>query len=466
MNLKLDYDILKILISSPNKALEFCAFYDKNMFLAPVRDEAGMVIEYVKNFRTVPTKRTFLEHFAKSPEQIDPLSLFWDNVASVKYDANEYSFDLDKLKKRYKLRVVEALKKSLATNNDTDDILHEMKLRVSQAEQVDSGRAYIQRSAGDYIEEFETSYEARKINDAAKLNIKTGYSLIDWATDGLLPSELFLVGAATGGGKSVMLNNMAVNMWRQNNSIYNLDFQKGHSVLYFSLEMPYADCFDRFLACLADVPQRALTQGKLDVYEEEKVNQAKLFIKEYQKAGYHYQIVDVPRGLTATQIELRFEEACLTFRPEIVVVDYLGLMHVDSKDADWLKLATAAGQLHEIARNYNIVMLSAVQLTDIKRQNNDKKETDRVGTHRIGRSSLILHHANFAMQIEARENERQLPDLPLHWIKNRRGPMASNNLIKCFENARILDTPFTDITRNPAEATEHNVQELIKELRA
>jgi hypothetical protein len=70
------------------------------------------------------------------------------------------------------------------------------------------------------------------------------------------------------------------------------------------------------------------------------------------------------------------------------------------------------------------------------------------------------------MQIEARENERQLPDLPLHWIKNRRGPMASNNLIKCFENARILDTPFTDITRNPAEATEHNVQELIKELRA
>jgi hypothetical protein len=89
-----------------------------------------------------------------------------------------------------------------------------------------------------------------------------------------------------------------------------------------------------------------------------------------------------------------------------------------------------------------------------------KNTKDERKTLRTGMKNVLE-----LLKLQGWSNVKDLLPIPVE-IHDKKGPMASNNLIKCFENARILDTPFTDITRNPAEATEHNVQELIKELRA
>lgn len=266
---------------------------------------------------------------------------------------------------------------------------------------------------------------------------------------------------------SMLLNNLARQMWMQKNNLYTdpASFTPGYNVLYFSLEMPYEDCFIRFLASLADVPQRDLEQSTLDEEQKRKVDKAYEFIENYEKAGYYFGIVDVPRNVTIEEIELRYTDALLRYRPEVVVVDYLGLMNNRSKDQDWLKIASIAASLHEFARAYNVIILTAHQLTDIKRSSQSKSQEDhkRVGMHRWGRSSLIMHHVNLGIQIETRQGEENYPDLKYHIIKNRRGPMGQGNLIKNFSNAILFDVPSYDDT-DPGDIS-NDIEKLIESVR-
>lgn len=265
---------------------------------------------------------------------------------------------------------------------------------------------------------------------------------------------------------SMLLNNMAKQMWIQSNTLDTKeDFERGYNVLYFSLEMPYQDCFIRFLASLANVPQRSLAKSLLTPEEEQRVKKAYDFIKMYQESGYYFDIVDVPRNLTIEEMELRYHDAMLRYRPDVVVVDYMGLMHNTAlaKEQDWLKMGAIAASLHEFARAYDCVSITAAQLTDLKRgSTGSQEESRRVGVHRWGRSSLIMHNVNLGIQIETRPNEKNFPDLKIHVVKNRKGPLGQGNLVKNFANASLVDVPY-DSDEVPGDVSA-NIPNLIKSI--
>lgn len=112
-------------------------------------------------------------------------------------------------------------------------------------------------------------------------------------------------------------------------------------------------------------------------------------------------------------------------------------MDDDSKDDDWLKLGKIAGKVHELARVHNTIVLSAVQLNRSKASSKDTE--DRIGMHRIGRSALIMTHANIGIQIETRPNEKNYPDMYYHLIKNRDGEQGKGKLIKNLSCGTLLD---------------------------
>jgi replicative DNA helicase len=293
--------------------------------------------------------------------------------------------------------------------------------------------------------------------------------MIDAVTGGISPGELVMIGAETNCGKSMLLNNMAKQIWLQGNTIESCastSMTKGYNIIYFSLEMPYEDCFIRFLASLANVPQRGLAFSTLSHEEELRVGKAKEFIKAYQDSGYYFDIVDVPRNLTIEEVELRYNDALLRYRPDVVVIDYMGLMHSTTlaKEQDWLKLGGIAGSVHEFGRAYDVAMLTAAQLTDLKRSSGSSKSEDSraVGMHRWGRSSLIMHHVNFGLQIETRHNEINFPDLKIHAVKNRKGPLGQGHLIKNFANASLIDVPY-DQSELPGDVSA-NIPDLIRSI--
>ena len=247
---------------------------------------------------------------------------------------------------------------------------------------------------------------------------------------------------------SMLLNGAGKNIWLQGNTI-DTDpycFSAGKNVLYFSLEMSYDMCFNRFLASLANIPQTALRKAKLDPEQTERKDKALEFIKKYQEAGHYFDIVDVPRNVTIEEVELRYQEAILRYEPDVVIIDYLTLMGSDAlaKEADWLRVGGIAASLHEFARSKRCVVVTAAQLTDIKRnaQGSSADENKTIGVHRFGRSSLIIHNVDSAVQIETRNNEDKLPDMIIHYVKNRKGPLAKGHLIKNFANAMLIDVPY------------------------
>ena len=64
---------------------------------------------------------------------------------------------------------------------------------------------------------FRDEYNAKSEDPNFDAGIQTGYSYLDYVTDGLRPGELLLIGGESGGGKSMLLMNMAIQIWLQNN---------------------------------------------------------------------------------------------------------------------------------------------------------------------------------------------------------------------------------------------------------
>lgn len=450
---ELDLKVLKGILTDKVNALTFAHRYDHTLFDEDSERFAKLVIDYIKHFRTPPTKRTLIDRHKNNSHITDIIEGAWDEVDAVESNAYEFQYDLGELKKRYQQRAVEIIRERAATEDpdspeNPDEYFNKLSLEISRVTSLDMERTHTQMPVGDYVDEFQEGYDSRRQSPEESPEIKTGYSMIDAVTGGVSPGELIMIGAETNGGKSMMLNNMGKQIWMQGNTLDTEgNFQRGYNILYFSLEMPYQDCFIRFLASLANVPQRSLQKSLLTREEEKRVQQAYDFIKRYQEAGYYFDIVDVPRNLTIEEVELRYHDAMLRYRPEVVIVDYMGLMHSKAlaKEQDWLKLGGIASSLHEFARAYDCVVITAAQLTDLKRNAgsySSQEDGRQVGVHRWGRSSLIMHNVNLGIQIETRPNERSFPDLKIHVVKNRKGPLGQGNLVKNFANASLVDVPF------------------------
>ena len=247
---------------------------------------------------------------------------------------------------------------------------------------------------------------------------------------------------------SMFLNNMAIQMYMQNNRV-NMDpseYTKGYNVTYFSLEMPYEDCFRRTLARMADVQEYGIRDARLGKAEAKGISQTGKFIKNYP---HTFEIVDVPRGFSTDQLEMMFEEIKADYIPDVVFIDYMGLMEdADSDSDDWLKLGKLAGKVHEFARAHSIPVVTAVQLNRID-PGQKKSENKAIGLHRIGRSSLIAHHATVIIQIETRPDEETHDDFIYHIIKNRHGQSnKSHNIWKNFNKCSIIDKPYDIETAN------------------
>lgn len=246
---------------------------------------------------------------------------------------------------------------------------------------------------------------------------------------------------------SMFLNNIAVQMWMQKNTLSTEPGQYigGCNILYFSLEMPYKACFKRTLARLADIPMYGLRDSRLTKAETESLNLASRFIKKFSEKGPKFEIVDIPRGVNTAQIEERYLEAKSKFNPIypiVVFIDYLGLMEDDTVDGDdWLKLGKIAGKVHEFGRTYNVPVCTAVQLNR-PAKSKQPEPGENIGVHRIGRSSLIMHHANIGIQIETRKDEWLRDTFLYHLIKNRDGELGKHEISKKFANASIFDIPY------------------------
>jgi replicative DNA helicase len=439
----LDLNILKAILTNKKNAIDFVSENDAKLFEPDIWNFANIIFGYIKTFKDVPTLRVVVDRLAKSsnPKLVQYIEDTWSDIHKVSYDEKEFKYDVEKLKKRFAEKEMLELKDKMSSLEagkfDINKQLMDIQ-RVSQSiKSLYQVKAYERMTLRDAIPQFIDEYNAKMADASFDRGLLTGYSYLDFVTDGLRSGELLLIGGESGSGKSMLLMNMAIQMWLQGNTVDpDATFKPGNDVLYFSLEMPFKPCLNRVLSRLANVPSKRVRNAKLNREDRDKMWKTLNFIKKYPS---HFEIIDIPRGATMENMELIFEEAKAKFNPRIVVIDYLGLMDYTGADMDdWLKLGKIAERVHEFARVHNLIVLSAVQLN---RGKGGKEAEEKIGLHRIGRSALIMQNANIAVQIESRANEKQYPDMYYHVIKNRDGELGKGRIIKNLSCGTLIDDP-------------------------
>lgn len=438
--------IFKALLTDSKLANEFVSSQRSDLFFGDSADIGKIIYNYVKSYRNVPTARVLIQENADNDLLRDKITSIYEVLPDIEFDPKEYQYEVEKLKERYIEAKVAGLQNEFRYGN-LDNAAHsitEMERALKDIKEISNqnNKAYIQKSIKNYLPEFKRDYVSRLKDPNLGQGIKTGYSYIDYVTNGIRLGELVIIGAETSAGKSMFLNNIALQMWLQNNTIATSpkDFTKGCNVLYFSLEMPYESCFRRTMARLADVPMYGLRDSTLTRAEADSVSQASRFISKYP---FELEIVDIPRGVSIETIEEHYLEAKTRYTPDVVMVDYLGLMEDQNGEGDdWLRLGNIAGKLHEFGRANNTRVVTAVQLNRLSNGKKTHEQHEIIGVHRFGRSSMIAHHANICIQIESRPDEHLRSDLVYHLIKNRDGEKGSHTIQKKFANGAIYDVPY------------------------
>jgi replicative DNA helicase len=395
-----------------------------------------------------------LEFAAKNNSNLEQyIKDIWINIQNLNVDHREYSFILSKINKRYNLNILKHLHERLVDLDEdsienTNDLLYKI---TSEIKNIGERRIYKEISLSTYVQEWKDLFIARAKNPEIAQGILTGFSILDYYTNGMRPGELFCIGGASGSGKSIFLIDLAVNMYMGKNKmpdtfeelvdiVENNKWKKGINILFLSLEMPASEIADRILSNMAGVSTLDITKGKIKQSDIENIKKALYF---WENSPNTIKIIDVPRGCTCSDIQKIYEEAILEKPYDCVIVDYLGLMknsNPEDANSDWLAMKKNAEELHEFCRYNNICAWTALQLTQ-----NEKQGSGGVGVHRINRSKAIIQDLNLFLMIEDREDEPMRADSKIHCLKFRRGSLfVMNNLRKEFQFARFSDLGFNE----------------------
>jgi len=232
-------------------------------------------------------------------------------------------------------------------------------------------------------------------------------NIFDSVLGGVARQELILIGGKRGSGKSIASSNLFVNQ-----------YESGNSSIYFSIEMTAKETMERNLSILANVNLQKLKQHKLTDEEVLRVVKcrAEMFVDSQDLVSAFMQhrdrfkfeemlvrncslkpdnqmiIVD-DRDLTLSSIDLHIGKAKAKFgdKLKLVVVDYLNQIVLEGNDQyDWKPQIEVSKKLKNLARKYEIVMVSPYQI-------------DKDGEARFAKG--ILDAADIALTMEAHDKQ-------------------------------------------------------------
>jgi replicative DNA helicase len=459
----LDDILLAYALKDKQHTMELITSIDAKYF-----DDKQWVFEAVKSFfvdpkfKEIPTAAVIkekLESDHHSREEVQTLVDAYSKLKtlSAQVDSAEFGWHLDKLRKRYNQKVQkecsEKIALVMAQGSDEESKIERANTLIKEANvDIDSiyrKQVYKEGSLSQSARERFEHYKFVEANPEAARGILTGYKEFDRITNGLHAGELMIIAGNTGTGKSVLMHNIGVNAYLGGNSSQSplelLDQEKGYNVLYFTLEMPKEVIERRIDSCMGDVPYNHIRDGQLSLEDKKKYAGVCRFQMKFAKDFY---VVDMPQKISTREIELKYVEILGSkFKPDLVIVDYMGIMSPnDSPDrgssgseADWLSLGQITEDLHTFARVYSVPVITGSQVNKPKDPNKPTYSTDR-----IARSGMAPTNANIVIQIGSREDEYLHTDMPIYVTKMRDGEQGAFTLNKNFAKMKIVDLDETN----------------------
>ncbi len=220
------------------------------------------------------------------------------------------------------------------------------------------------RQKNDYTKIQDVLLENLKIIDAAAQNkdkitgIPTGFHDLDEKTSGLQRSDLIIVAARPGMGKTAFALNIA-----QQSAV-----KHGTSAIIFSLEMSKEQLGQRLLAMQARVEMQKLKQGDLDRKDWDRVS---LGVDELNNSKI---VIDDTPGISLMEMRNKCRRLKAEQGLDLIVVDYLQLMTFEGRtDNRQQEISALSRNMKLLAREMNCPVILLSQLSRAPELRQDKR---------------------------------------------------------------------------------------------
>jgi len=206
----------------------------------------------------------------------------------------------------------------------------------------------------DYYDRIEYLYEHR----GEPLGIPTGFVDLDKLLGGLQRSDLIIVAARPGVGKTSLMLNMALSAARR--------FHQ--RVAIFSLEMSNEQIVQRLISGETGIDSQRLRLGTLE--EEEWP----LFVQATSALSETLIFVDDTPSISALQLRTKARRLHAEHGLDLIIIDYLQLMTGDNRSENRVQeISYLSRSLKGLARELNVPVLVASQLSRAVEQRSDKR---------------------------------------------------------------------------------------------
>jgi len=295
---------------------------------------------------------------------------------------------------------------------------------------------------------FRQQLEELKDKEDGLTGVPTGFIGLDRLTSGWQPSDLVILAARPGMGKTSFVLALAKNA--------AMDFNKG--VALFSLEMSDVQLVQRFISLEAEISGHKMRKGNLEEYEWQQ-----LYTAIEKMADIPIFIDDTP-GINIFELRAKCRRLKAQYDIQMVIIDYLQLMSGggDNKGNREQEVSAISRGLKALAKELNVPVIALSQLSravesrggtkkpmlsDLRESGSIEQDADMV---------MFIYRGEYYQILEDEEGESLKGIGEIVVAKNRHGALENIKLRFISEFAKFADLDDMDFDNLPEGTFETN----------
>jgi replicative DNA helicase len=354
----------------------------------------------------------------KNASSLDTLIDIQKNPSGAKENFERYLVNVRKqFEAREVIKAIQRTQLKLTEGGNPATVLAELITEAMQISNSDGKRYVYDMTEGtqlfiNNLEDIQTAQET------GGLGLKTGIKQLDKMLGGLQPSDMTIVGARPGVGKSAF-----------GLSVLRTIAKTGKRVGFFSTEMSIDQVMNRLYSLEANINAHKLRDANLDASEY-----ARLTVATHSVIELNNRICDKP-SLTIGELMMQARAWAADGGLDFIVVDYLTRLHPNKPEANQnLTIAAIVSDLKNLARTLNIPVMVLAQLN----RSSEKRADKQPNISDLRDSGVIEQEADQILLLDRSDNNNGMADIIVG--KNRHGPVG---FVKCsFDAATMLWRDF------------------------
>ncbi len=294
----------------------------------------------------------------------------------------------------------------------TGEILDEVEQKIFSLSQQENRRGFI--SVKDALaESFDRLDELQRAQTGLR-GVSTGFKDLDSALAGMQPSNLLILAARPGIGKTTLALNIS-----QHAAVVNKV-----PVGYFALEMSQEEMVDRMLIAQADIDAWKFKTGRFSEDDFNRLSEAFGILAEAP------MFIDDTPALSVMQMRTKARRLKAEHNVGLLIVDYLQLARSRNLENRVQEVSEISQGLKNLARELKVPILALSQLSRAV----EHRGHSRPQLADLRESGAIEQDADVVIFLY-RENEDDRENVTLDIQKHRNGPLRKLNLF--FKGDRI-----------------------------